>query len=353
MTNAQPNTSNGFFSSLENTKPFFKAAFEGFAGSGKTFTAALIVVGLHKHIKSSKPVVIFDTERASKFLKPLFEKAKIQVLIRESRSLADLKIAMKYCEDGTSDILFIDSLTHVYENFLEAYKEKVNRKQLQFQDWGIIKPTWKREFSDPFVNGRYHSIFTGRAAFEYDNEINEETKKREIFKSGIKMKVEGETAYEPDILVLMERFEKVLEEKKQVWREGTVLKDRSTLIDGKTFRNPSFTDFKPVISAILKDGTEKADVFEHNAADLVDTEVDKREYLKQKDIQVEKIEAFMVKNFPGQSAEAKRAKISALESCFKSSSWTEITSQSLDQLKEGYNQLHVYLEKIKAEAVEN
>ena len=342
---------NDFFASLENTKPYFKAAFEGFAGSGKTHTAALVAIGLHKHIGSTKPIVIFDTERASKFLKPLFDKAKIQVLVRESRSLADLKIAMRKIEDDQiSDILLIDSLTHVYENFLEAYKEKVNRKQLQFQDWGIIKPTWKKEFSDPFVNGRYHTIFTGRAAFEYDTEINEETKKREIYKSGIKMKVEGETAYEPDFLVLMERFEKVLEEKKEVWREATVLKDRSTLLDGKTIKNPSFADFKQVITAIIKDGTEKADTFEHNAADLVDTEQDKREYLKQKDITIEKIEALMVKNFPGQSAEAKKAKIAALEAGFGSTSWTEITSRTLDQLREGYDKLGQYIDNLRAEA---
>ena len=36
-----------FFSPLENTKPYFKAAFEGFAGSGKTYSAAQVAVVLN------------------------------------------------------------------------------------------------------------------------------------------------------------------------------------------------------------------------------------------------------------------------------------------------------------------
>ncbi len=340
-----------FFAPLDNTKPYFKAAFEGFAGSGKTHTAALIAVGLHKHIKSEKPVVIFDTERASKFLRPLFDKAGIQVFVRESRSLADLKIAMQKCREGATDILIIDSISHIWEDFVEAYKRKVNRSQLQFQDWGVLKPAWKREFSDPFVNDAYHVIMTGRAGYEYGNEKNEETGKREIFKSGIKMKVEGETAYEPDILVLMERFEKVLQEKKEVWREGTVLKDRSTLLDGKTFRNPGFKDFKPAIDTILRDPSVKVDRLELDAAQLVKTEEEKRDYTRQRDILLEKIEAFMVKHYAGQTAGMKAEKIKALEACFESASWTEISSMSVDRLTEGYSKLHPYTETRNATAV--
>ena len=84
-----------FFTGLDNTKPYFKAAFEGFAGCGKTYTAAMVAIGLHKRIGSKLPVVIFDTEEAAKFLKPFFAEAGIQVLLRSSRSMADLKETMK------------------------------------------------------------------------------------------------------------------------------------------------------------------------------------------------------------------------------------------------------------------
>lgn len=328
-----------FFAPLGNTKPYLKVAFEGFAGSGKTHTAALIAKGLHERIGSTKPVVIFDTERASKFLRPLFDAAGIQVLVRDSRSLADLKETMKRCREGASDILLIDSISHVWEAFVEAYKARTKRSRIEFQDWGLIKPTWKKEFSDPFVRDPYHCIFTGRAGHEYENEVNSETGKREVYKSGIKMKVEGETAYEPDLLVLMERFEEILTNKKKVWREATIIKDRSTLIDGKTFKNPDFSAFSPAIECILRDPESVSTTAERDPAALVRTEEDKRAWFKRRDIALEKIEAELVRRWPGQGKEEKKAKVEALETFWHTTSWKEIEGYSPDALEAGLRKL--------------
>jgi hypothetical protein len=259
----------GFFSNLENTKPYLKIAFEGFAGCGKTYTMAQLALGLHKRIGSTKPIVFFDTEKSAKFLLPFFRDAGVKALHKDSRSLADLKETMKRCRDGLSDILLIDSITHVWENFIESYRKEKNRKRLQFEDWGVLKPTWKREFSEPFVRDPYHSLMTGRAGYEYEDEKDEDGK-RQIYKAGIKMKVEGETAYEPDLLVLMSRFEELLEDDKRVWREATIIKDRSTIIDGKTFKNPTYKDFAPAIDRILEEPVAREAAPERNAASLVD-----------------------------------------------------------------------------------
>jgi hypothetical protein len=72
------------------------------------------------------------------------------------------------------------------------------------------------------------------------------------------MKVEGETAYEPDMLILMERYEEVLGRQKRVWREATIVKDRSTVLDGKTFEDPTFEDFAPAIRVMLAHGRKAA-----------------------------------------------------------------------------------------------
>lgn len=245
------------FKKLENIRPFLKMAFEGFAGDGKTFTAATVAIGLHKKIGSKNPIAIFDTERAAASLKPLFDENGIAaVAVEDQRSLAALNAAIKECENGAADILIIDSITHVWEEYLSAYLKQKNRSRLQFEDWGIIKPGWKTLFSNTFVAAKVHIIFTGRAGYEYSDERNEETGKREIFKSGIKMKAENETAFEPDILVLMEKNLDLLGDKKQVWRNATVIKDRTNTVDGKTFKNPTFADFEPAINRLL-DGTVK------------------------------------------------------------------------------------------------
>lgn len=249
------------FKKLENNRPFLKMALEGFAGDGKSFTATQIAIGVHKLIKSEKPIAIFDTEKAFKALKPSFDAVGIEALVDdEQRSLAGLNEAIKWCEEGNSDILIIDSITHVWEEFLKAYLNRpdkngkvVYRNRLEFQDWGIIKPKWKEGFSNPFVLAKCHIIFTGRAGYEYTDEKNEDGK-REIFKSGIKMKAETETAFEPDVLVLMQKKSDLINEDKKVWREAMIVKDRTNQIDGKTFKNPSFEDFYPAIKVLL-DGT--------------------------------------------------------------------------------------------------
>src|SRR6185437_6653571 len=240
------------FKKLENNRPFAKIAFEGFAGDGKSYTATQVAIGIHKLIQSQKPIAIFDTEKAFKALKPEFDSTGIEAVVNdEERSLEGLNQAIKWCEDGNADILIIDSITHVWESFVQSYMKQKNRTRLQFEDWGVIKPMWKDKFSTPFVQAKIHIIFTGRAGYEYENEVNKETNKREIFKSGIKMKAESETAFEPDILVLMEKKMDLLADKKTISREATIIKDRTTNIDGKTFTNPTFEDFFPAIKQLL------------------------------------------------------------------------------------------------------
>ena len=347
-----------FFVPISNTKPYFKAAFEGFAGTGKTHTAAKIAAGIHKRIGSKKPVVIFDTEKAAKFLKQtIFDPAGIEVVVKESKSLADLKETMSRMRQGFSDVLIIDSISHVWENFLESYKQaptkygKSAKLRLEFQDWGIIKPTWKLEFSDPFVSDPYHTIMCGRAGYEYENEINEDTGKREIYKSGVKMKVEGETAYEPDLLVLMERLQEMEGSTvKGVTRRATIIKDRSTVLDGKTFENPTYEHFAPAVEVMLDSPTKLSTVAERDARDLFRTEDDKEDFRKRKKIVLEEIESYLVQVKPGQDAQSKKFKIDAVMYGFNTGSWTAVEQMHPDMLEDGFKKIQEFVQKaLKAE----
>lgn len=329
-----------FFTDLGNDAPFLHIGLEGFAGSGKTYTSALLARGIHQKIGSTKPIAIFDTERASRFLKPIFDKAGIPVIKRESRTMADLRETIKQCEAGAADILIIDSISHVWENFLEAYKKKTNRTRLEFQDWGTIKPTWKREFSDPFVQARLHIMLCGRAGYEYETEKDPDTGKKTIFKSGVKMKVEGETAYEPDVLVLMERFEEVMGQDKKVWREATVLKDRSGLIDGQTITNPTFEHFEPVLNYLLViDGDGSTPAPAKQDSELFTTDEERAANRKKATILLEKVEGLLTSVAPGQTKDEKKWKVDVLERAFGTRSWTEIQTLSLVKLEGGLNRI--------------
>jgi len=321
-----------FFTKLENTTPFFKMAAEGAAGSGKTYTLALVAIGLHKRIESKKPIVIFDTENSAKFLRPMFAQHGIDVLLKSSRSLTDLSRTMDFCESGSADVLMIDSITHVWENFLNTYQAENGRKFLQFQDWGRIKPTWKREYSDRLVMGRYHILFTGREGFTYDNEINADTGKRELIKTGVKMKVEGETAYEPDVLVRMERFEEILTDQKKVWREATVIKDRSNITDGLVFKNPTFENFAPVLDFLLSEVVEPSGAPPGSDADLVANEESNRVEETRRTILLEEIQGTLQRTGLGTGAADKKKKAGIMERLFMTLSWKKVESFTLDQL---------------------
>lgn len=332
---AQDPLADNFLMPVGNTKPFFKAAFEGFAGTGKTYTMSDVVIGLHKEIGSKKPVVMFDTEQAAKYLQRPFAEAGIQLMVRNSRTLADLIKAMDMCNKGYADILIIDSISHVWEDTVEAFKKKYNRTNLQFQDWGVLKPLWKSQFANRLVHDKYHILMSGRAGYEYENEINQDTGKREIYKSGVKMKVEGETAYEPDMLVLMERFEEILGKDKKIYRQATIVKDRSGLIDGKTFKNPTYKDFHPVIFDLLQNPQSVLAEPETDSTGLFRTEEDKYQYINDKKICLEEIEGQLVKAWPSTGAADKKAKMDVLDQVFMTRSWLAVEQRGLDALKAG------------------
>lgn len=342
------------FKKLENNRPFLKLALEGFAGDGKTYTASEIAIGVHKLIGSKKPIALFDTERALKALKWKFDAAGIESVIEdEERSLSALNQSIKWCEDGNADILIIDSITHVWEEFLRAYMSRpdkqgkpMKRSRLEFQDWGVLKPQWKELFSTPFVMAKCHIIFTGRAGYEYTDEKNEETGKREIFKSGIKMKAETETAFEPDILVLMQKVTDLISDKKTIYREAMVVKDRTTQIDGQTFKNPTFDNFYPAIKVLL-DGTLR----EVHGATIPDTfeefENKYSEIGKQREILVAEIEGSFSLMGLGTGAEDKQKKVWMLNQIYGVNSIEMLTKKSNKDIKEGMEKVKAFANKYK------
>jgi hypothetical protein len=346
---------NYMFKKLENNRPFLKLALEGFAGDGKTYTATEIAIGVHKLIGSTKPIALFDTERALKALKWKFDNAGIESIIEdEERSLKALNESIKWCEEGNADVLIIDSITHVWEEFLKAYLNRpdkngkeIKRNRLEFQDWGVLKPQWKEMFSTPFVMAKCHIIFTGRAGYEYTDEKNEETGKREIYKSGIKMKAETETAFEPDILVLMKRVEDILGDKPTVWREGLIRKDRTTQIDGKIFKNPTFDDFYPAIK-ILLDGVLR----EVHGATIPDTfeEFENKfsEIGKEKARIIAELEGCFELMGLGTGAQDKQVKAWTLAQVYGVNSLEMVERKNITAMRDGLKVIQAFADKYKA-----
>lgn len=336
-----------FFSPLENTKPYLKLAFEGEPGSGKSQTAAYVAIGLHKHLKSTKPIVIFDTEKAAKFLKDLFLEAGIKAVVKESHSLADLKKAMDLCAGGFSDILVLDSITHIWLNFQEAYKKKLNRTKFRLNDWGVIKSDWSANMSIPLVQLPLHMIVTGRVSDRMEEE--EVDGEQKLTKVGVKMQTEKNTAYEFDMIVLMERHELIKGPKREVWRQGTVLKGRGGLMDGLVIKNPTYKDFAKAIESTLANGVSR-ETEETSAETLITSEDEKRTYIRRREIALEKVQNILDVTWPGKGNEDKQNKLLACNHAFgtgegKISSWEEMKGMNPSILEAGFDKLQEFIKE--------
>jgi len=331
---------NGFFADLKNDNPYIKVAFEGFAGSGKTLTAVKLAIGLHKRIGSKKPIAVYDTERAFRALSDEFKSAGVEAKVRKSRSLTDLEKAFDACQAGYSDILIIDSITHVWETFKDSYMEAKSKRmkrrvtKLSFPDWGYLKPEWKKKFSDRVVTAGFHVIFTGRAGYEYDHEEDEESgKMTELRKTGIRMKAESETAYEPDVLILMERIEDLMGKEKKIYRQAAILKDRYRVIDGKIFQDPAYQDFSPMIEKAL-DGEYIAEIAE-NEDSFEELNAKSEDWKKLRDVALEEIEGLIKQMGLGTGKDDQKLKVDILETTFATRSWTKIQTLPVGVLEDG------------------
>ena len=129
-----------FAAPIKAKNNFIKASFGGFAGSGKSRTACEFIIGAYKELKCTKPILIIDNEKGSRFLIPFFKKAGIEVLLKDTIELGDILQAFDYLNAGEIDFLFIDSLTKVWYKYVDDYRE-LNKRV--FMSEGFLHINWE------------------------------------------------------------------------------------------------------------------------------------------------------------------------------------------------------------------
>ncbi|KRV64203.1 AAA family ATPase [Pseudomonas citronellolis] len=346
------------FKKAENTQAYLKAGIMGFAGDGKTFTATEIAIGMVEHMRAKglpggdKPVMFLDTETGSDWVKPRFDAAGIQLFVAKTRAFVDLLTAIDEAE-AEGAFLLIDSISHFWTGLCDEYAKRRGRKRgLEFSDWAWLKQEWRR-FTDRYVNSNCHIILCGRAGYEYDFFEGEDGKKN-LEKTGVKMKAEGETGYEPSILILMEKQMDITVSPPQVWRTATVLKDRSTKIDGKQFANPSFKDFLPHIEYLNLGGQHMGIDTTRDNAELFEEDGEPRwqKEKRMKEIALDEIVELLNKHHGGTSNDAKKAKGDMLEFAFNTRSWERIKTFDFTTVSAARNALWQRLEGVEYHWVE-
>jgi hypothetical protein len=370
----------GILQELSDDQGYLKAGFLGFQKSGKTFTATCLALATHKHFGCKGRVVFFDTEGGSTYVKKMITRytGRIPLGVR-SRAFADLMAVAK--ELKPDDVLIADSMTHVWRELCDAHLAAVNRanearaqrigkkfypkQKLEFQDYNVLKQNWS-QWTDFYLNSPNHIVICGRAGYEYDMEQNEETGKKELVKTGIKMKTEGEFGFEPSLLIEMER-ETVLGDKTTMIRRATVIGDRFNVLDGKQFTFGSaddrgrplteeqiiervFESFKAHIELLTPGSMATIDTaLKTNTGVTEDGDTEWQRERRQRTILLEEIQGLMVSVYPGQSAADKKAKADLMQEVFETRSWSNIESMSHDQLVVGLENMRTVLAAKKVE----
>lgn len=350
---------------------FVKAGFLGFQKSGKTWTAALLAAATRQVMSDRRPIAMYDTEGGSEYIRPMITKLTGQPLLGiKSRSFTDLLEVANEAKSECS-VLLVDSVTHIWRGLCDSYLAGINEQRkkaaaskgwsfkpktaLEFQDWGPLKAKWA-EWTDLYLNLPLHIIICGRAGFEYDKETNEETGKKELVKTGTKMKTEAEFGFEPSLLVEMQAEEVPDRDGgRQVVRTALVKGDRFNLIDGTERQFASHPgkpelELKAVMDFFaphLQSLTAGAhtDIRMHADPMEVDESGDSAWAAEKRarTILSEEIQGELVSAIPGQSADDKKRKADLMQKVFGTRSWSAIESMDSGRLRDGLRQLKAVL----------
>lgn len=241
-----------------------KIGMYGPPGSGKTFTSLLIAEGLAK--VSGKRVAYVDTERGTDFYCKDVPSRAVHPQAFDfdalyTRSLTEVLSGFKGLSSEEYGVVVLDSVTHLWEAAIAAYGGNQTRAgTIPMHAWGKIKRPYK-ELMSGLLSSPMHVIICGRQGTEYATD--EETD--ELKAVGLKMKAEGETPYEPHILIRMEAIKpKKTMELAQIVAYAE--KDRTGVLAGRSFINPTFDSLVKPLLGLLGDTQAKIATGDETAA---------------------------------------------------------------------------------------
>jgi hypothetical protein len=334
------------FKPAQNEIAFLKAGIMGFQGTGKTYTALTLAIGLHKHIKAKKPIMFLDSETGSSWGIDRCKKEGIELEVAKDKSFITLLPALAEAEENAS-ILIIDSITHYWNELQQSYREAKGIKgRMAFHHWNNIKPQW-HEFTDYFINSKVHVIICGRAGYEWLDEEDEDGITKSV-KGGTKMKAEGEFGFEPNLVVEMTATKGKKKGDKYL-HTAFVTKDRrqdEKSLDGKSFENPVFEHFLPHIES-LNLGGDHTGVTKKGSKEMFIEENNGLSWEKERKLKngyIEEFEGGLDFHYPGSTKENKVIRAGLKKYIFKTYSDTEIAGLDLTVLLDGLQELKKILE---------
>jgi hypothetical protein len=228
-------------------KASLKIGLYGSAGSGKTYTSLLIAEGLAKHM--GKRIAFVDTEYGTNFYtQHVAERAvhpePFDFDCLYSKSITEVIAAVKSLDLTKYGVIIIDSITHIWDSCKNAFTGKLTKiGTIPLNAWTQIKKPYK-DLMNLLLSLPVHVLICGRQGTEYGDDETGELKNL-----GYKMRAEGETQYEPDILIRLESYK--AGRKKNAVPVAVVEKDRTGILAGQWIEWPSFDNIARPLLGLL------------------------------------------------------------------------------------------------------
>ena len=223
-------------------------AFYGPAGAGKSFTALLVSEGLALH--SGKRIAYVDTEHGTAFYgQPVPQRTvhpdAFDFDVLYTKSITEVITAVRQLDCNTHGVLVIDSITHLWDACKNAFTGRLTKVgTIPLHGWGAIKKPYK-ELLHLLLASPVHVLICGRQG----NAFAEDDESGELKNLGFKMRAEGETAYEPDLLIRMESHK--ASRKEVAIPLAHVEKDRTGILAGQSIPWPTFDNIAQPLLGLL------------------------------------------------------------------------------------------------------
>ncbi len=229
-------------------KAALKMALYGPAGSGKTFTSLRICEGLAQH--TGKRIAYVDTEHGTAFYGQHVAQRRVHPEafdfdVLYTKSITEVIAAVKGLDPATHGVLVIDSISHLWDACKNAFTGKLTKAgTVPLHGWTTIKRPYK-ELLHWLLASPLHVLICGRQG----NDFAEDEASGELKNVGFKMRAEGETAYEPDVLIRMESHK--ASRKEATIPLAHVEKDRTGILAGQSIPWPTFDNIAQPLLGLL------------------------------------------------------------------------------------------------------
>jgi len=167
-----------------------------------------------------------------------------------SKSITEVLTALRRLDPNTHGVVVIDSISLLWDACKNAYTGKLTKAgTLPLHAWGTVKRPFK-ELLHWLLAAPAHVLICGRQG----NDFAEDETSGELKNVGFKMRAEGETAYEPDVLIRMESHK--ASRKETAVPLAHVEKDRTGILAGQSIAWPTFENIARPLLGLL--GTTQA-----------------------------------------------------------------------------------------------